>query len=293
MYNKEILKSKWNEFHFSMYLLNRNVLTRCSLILLVIILLAGIFAPVIAPYPEDAGTATNPTIKLQAPSKEHICGTDELGRDIFSRIIYGIRISLSSSIITVLFAMIIGSLLGAIAGTVGGVVDNIIMRITDIFLSFPSILLAIIVSSFLGASLDNARIAMVVSWWPWYTRIMRGQAISIRERQYIKAAETIGTSKLKIIFRHIIPNSLSPIIIQASLDLGSVVLTLASLGFLGLGAQPPIPEWGLMVSTSRSHFMEAWWYILFPGLAIFTIVLIFNIIGDGLREVLDPKTRKI
>ena len=293
MLNREILRSKWKELKLSMYLLNRNMLTRISIILLILLIVSAFLAPVISPHPQDAQNATNPEISLQGPSQEHLFGTDELGRDILSKTIYGIRISLSSALITVFFAMVIGTLLGAVAGTVGGVLDEIIMRITDIFLSFPSLLLAIVISAFLEPSLQHAQMAMVISWWPWYTRIMRGEAISIKERQYIKAADTIGTPRVVSIFKHIIPNGLSPIIIQASQDMGAVVLTVASLGFLGLGAQPPTPEWGLMVSTSKSYFMNAWWYTVFPGAAIFITVLIFNVIGDGLREVLDPKTRKI
>ena len=293
MLNKEILRSKWKEFKLSAYLLNRNLLTRISMIVLLLLILSAIFAPMLSPYPEDAINATHPEIALQAPSAAHIFGTDELGRDILSKTIYGIRISLSSALITVFFAMVVGTLLGAIAGSVGGILDEIIMRITDIFLSFPSLLLAIVIAAFLGPSLEHAQMAMVISWWPWYTRIMRGEAISIKERQYIKAADTIGTPKLISIFKHIIPNGLSPIIIQASQDMGAVVLTVASLGFLGLGAQPPTPEWGRMGSTSKSYFMNAWWYTVYPGAAIFITVLVFNVIGDGLREVLDPKTRKI
>lgn len=257
------------------------------------IIVCAFLAPVLAPYPEDAISATHPELALQAPCIEHLFGTDELGRDILSKTVYGIRISLSSALITVIFAMAIGTLLGAIAGALGGIVDEVIMRITDVFLSFPSLLLAIVIASFLGPSLRNAQISMIISWWPWYTRIMRGEAIAIREQPYVKAADTIGTPKWITILKHIIPNGMSPIIIQASMDMGAVVLTVASLGFLGLGAQPPTPEWGLMVSTSKSYFMNAWWYTVFPGLAIFITVLVFNIIGDGLREVMDPKTRKI
>lgn len=293
MLNKEILRSKWKEFRLSFYLLNRNMLTRISVIILLLLIVCAFAAPLIAPYPQDASNATHPEIAMCAPSAEHIFGTDELGRDIFSKTIYGIRISLSSAAITVFFAMVIGTLLGAVAGAVGGWIDEVIMRITDIFLSFPSLLLAIVISAFLGPSLEHAQMSMVISWWPWYTRIMRGQAISIKERQYIKAADTIGTPKWVTIFKHIIPNGMSPIIIQASMDMGATVLTVASLGFLGLGAQPPTPEWGLMVSTSKSYFLNAWWYTVFPGAAIFITVLVFNVIGDGLREVLDPKTRKI
>lgn len=262
------------------------------MIVLFAMILIAIFAFVIATYPEDAGTATHPENTLAAPSLEHFFGTDELGRDIFSKVVYGVRISLSTACITVLIALIIGTFLGALAGTIGGTTDEIIMRITDVFLSFPPLLLAIAITALLGASMQNAQIAIVISWWPWYTRIMRGQAILMKERQFVKSAEAIGTSSWRIIFQHVVPNCISPIIIQASMDLGAVVLTVASLSFLGLGAQPPIPEWGLMVNTSKDYFMEAWWYTTFPGLAIFITVLAFNLVGDGLREVLDPKTRK-
>ena len=293
MFNKEVLKSKWKEFRLSVYLLNRNFLTKVSIVILLMIVLLAILAPIVSPYPQDAISATHPADIFIGPCKEHLFGTDELGRDILTRVIYGTRISLSSSIITVLVAMLIGTALGAIAGAFGGIVDQVIMRIADVFLSFPSMLLAIVIASFLGPSLKNCQLAMIISWWPWYTRIMRGEAISIKERQYIKAADTIGTSKFVTIVKHIVPNGLSPIIIQGSMDLGCVVTTLASLSFLGLGAQAPTPEWGLMVSTSKAYFLNAWWYTLFPSLAIFVLVLVFNIIGDALREVLDPKTRKI
>jgi peptide/nickel transport system permease protein len=182
--------------------------------------------------------------------------------------------------------------LGAIAGGLGGVVDEIIMRITDVFLSFPPLLLAIAIAAFLGPNLRNAMLAIAISWWPWYTRIIRGQAVSIRERQFVRAARAIGTPRSSIIFKHILPNTFAPVIVQASMDIGGVILTIASLSFLGLGAQPPTPEWGLLISTSRTYFLNAWWYSTFPGLAIFITVLVFNLIGDGFREVLDPKTRK-
>ncbi|NLA25933.1 MAG: ABC transporter permease, partial [Firmicutes bacterium] len=179
-----------------------------------------------------------------------------------------------------------------VAGATGGWVDEVIMRTTDTFLSFPPLLMAVAIAALLGPSLVNAQIAIIVTYWPWYTRLMRGQAVSVKEKQYVKAAEAIGTKKLAIIFRHIVPNCLAPIIVQSSMDMGSVILTLASLSFLGLGAQSPTPEWGLMVSISKNYVMSSWWYSIFPGLAIFVTVLTFNLLGDGLREVLDPKTRK-
>lgn len=280
------------EWRMSFYLLNRNRLQRASLIIIVLLILIAILAPVISPYPDHAISATNPEDKLLPPSSQYFFGTDELGRDMFSRVIYGTRISLQTALIAVALAMLVGVPLGAIAGGLGGVVDEIIMRITDIFLSFPPLLLAIAIAAFLGPNLENAMLAIVVSWWPWYTRIIRGQAVSIRERQFVRAARSIGTPMYRIIFNHILPNTFAPVIVQASMDIGGVILTIASLSFLGLGAQPPTPEWGLLISTSRTYFLSAWWYSTFPGLAIFITVLVFNLIGDGIREVLDPRTRK-
>lgn len=286
------LQPQAKEFRQSVYLFNRNRLQKISLIIVLILVLVAIFAPLIAPYPGHILRETNPEDRLAPPSSQYLFGTDELGRDLFSRVLYGTRISLQTALIAVTIALLIGVPLGAIAGTVGGVVDEVIMRVTDVFLSFPPLLLAIAISAFLGPTLENAIIAIAISWWPWYTRLIRGQAVSIRERQFVRAALTIGTPMSKIIFRHILPNTLAPVIVQASMDLGGVILTIASLSFLGLGAQPPIPEWGLLISTSRTYFLNAWWYSTFPGLAIFITVLVFNLIGDGIREVLDPKTRK-
>jgi len=276
----------------SFYLLNRNRLQRVSLIVIVLLVLVAVFAPFIAPYPGHAISDTNPDDKLQPPSTRYWFGTDELGRDMLSRVIYGTRISLQTALIAVGMALLIGVPLGAIAGGLGGAMDEIIMRITDVFLSFPPLLLAIAMSAFLGPNLRNAMLSIAISWWPWYTRIIRGQAVSIRERQFVRAARAIGTPKMSIIFKHILPNTFAPVIVQASMDIGGVILTIASLSFLGLGAQPPTPEWGLLISTSRTYFLNAWWYSTFPGIAIVITVLVFNLIGDGIREVLDPKTRR-
>lgn len=291
-FSKEILQVKLKELRETFYLLNRNLLSRIALIVLALLILTAIFAPILAPYPGDAGTATHPENSLAPMSAEHIMGTDELGRDILSKIIFGTRISLFTAVITIFFALTIGLSLGAVAGAIGGWVDEVIMRITDTFLSFPPLLMAVAIAALLGPSLVNAQIALIVTFWPWYTRLMRGQAVSVKGKQYVKAAEAIGTKKIAIILRHIVPNCLAPIIVQSSMDMGSVILTLASLSFLGLGAQSPTPEWGLMVSTSKNYVMSSWWYSIFPGLAIFITVLTFNLLGDGLREVLDPKTRK-
>ncbi len=286
------LQPSLRELRLSFYLLNRNTLQRISLIIIVLLALIAIFAPWIAPYPSHAISETNPQDKLLPPSSRYLMGTDELGRDLFSRIIFGTRISLQTALIAVGLALLIGVPLGALAGGLGGVVDEVIMRITDVFLSFPPLLLAIAIAAFLGPSLSNAMLAIAISWWPWYTRIIRGQAVSIRERQFVRAALAIGTPMPRIVFRHILPNTMAPVIVQASMDIGGVILTIAALSFLGLGAQPPTPEWGLLISTSRTYFLNAWWYSTFPGIAIFITVLVFNLIGDGIREVLDPRTRK-
>jgi peptide/nickel transport system permease protein len=289
---RKTIQPSLREYRLSFYLLNRNRLQRVSLIVILLLVLVAIFAPVIAPYPGHAISDTNPDDKLQAPSAKYWFGTDELGRDMLSRVIYGTRISLQTALIAVGMALLIGVPLGAIAGGLGGWVDEVIMRITDVFLSFPPLLLAIAISAFLGPNLRNAMLSIAISWWPWYTRIIRGQAVSIRERQFVRAARAIGTPRSRIIFKHILPNTFAPVIVQASMDIGGVILTIAALSFLGLGAQPPTPEWGLLISTSRTYFLNAWWYSTFPGIAIFITVLVFNLIGDGIREVLDPKTRK-
>ncbi|MGI6704059.1 MAG: nickel transporter permease [Clostridia bacterium] len=287
------IKPRIREVRLSLHLLGRNRLTRLSLGVVILLILTALVSPFIVPHPEHIEKETNPVDKLQPPSGKYFFGTDELGRDIFSRVIYGTRISLKTALVAVGLALIIGIPLGAIAGATGGLVDEVIMRITDIFLSFPPLLLAIAIAAFLGPSLENAMLAIAVSWWPWYTRLIRGQAVSIKERQFVKAARAIGTPPIRIIFGHIVPNCIAPVIVQASMDIGGVILTIASLSFLGLGAQSPTPEWGLMVSTSRNYFLNAWWYSIFPGLAIFITVLVFNLLGDGLREILDPRTRKI
>ena len=288
----ETAKPRLKRFRESLYLLSRNKLSLLALIILVLLALIAILAPYIAPYPEDFADAAHMSEKLLPPSAQHWMGTDELGRDIFSRVLYGTRVSLRAALCAVGLSLVIGIPLGAIAGSFGGWVDNVIMRITDVFLSFPPLLLAIAMVALMGSSLNNAVLAISLSWWPWYTRLVRGQAISVKERKFVQAAETIGTSRMKIIFKHIIPNCISPVIVQASMDIGGVILTVASLSFLGLGAQLPTPEWGLMISTGRRFFPDSWWYCIFPGLAIFITVLCFNLLGDAIREILDPKTRK-
>ncbi len=289
---KKIAGSKFKQFKINIYLLRKNSLTRFALYSVLLLVAIAIFIPIILPAQQNINQDANPAEKLLGPSSSHIFGTDELGRDIFKRVLLGTKISLKTALLAVGASILIGVPLGAIAGFFSGFIDEAIMRITDIFLGFPPLLLAIAIAAFLGPNLDNATIAIALSWWPWYTRIVRGQAVSLKERQFVKASQALGAPSSKIILKHIIPNCIAPIIVQASMDIGGVILTIASLSFLGLGAQAPTPEWGLMVSTSRNYFLNAWWYSIFPGLAIFFTVLIFNLLGDGLREILDPRTRK-
>jgi len=249
----------------------------------------ALFADFIAPY---SAYAVDLSTKFLPPSMAHLFGTDEMGRDIFSRVVYGSRISLVVGAVVVSMASTIGVFVGGIAGFYGGRIDEIIMRVTDVFLAFPSIVLALAVGSALGAGIQNATIALAFTWWPWYARLVRGQVLTIRETQYVEAAASIGGGNLHIITKHVLPNCVAPIIVNASMDLGYVILAAASLGFLGIGAQPPMPEWGLMISIGRLYAIDYWWLATFPGLAIMVSVLAFNLVGDGLRDVLDPRLRR-
>jgi len=287
---KEALQSRLEQFKETLYILRKNRLTFISLLIIILLLGMAVFAPLIIPYPRHI-YGTFPAQSLEAPSSEFFFGTDELGRDVFSRVIYGSRVSLVTALVVVVVGILIGVPLGIVAGYYGGIIDEIIMRITDMFLSFPPMLLAIAVAAFLGPSLQNAILAIIISWWPWFTRLVRSQTVSLKEREFVKAARSIGTSPFKIMFSHILPNSIAPVLVQASMDMGGVILTTAALSFLGLGAQPPTPEWGLMINISMDYFLEAWWVGIFPGIAIFITVMAFNLLGDGLREALDPRTR--
>ncbi len=267
----------------------RDPLSLASTIVILLFILISAFAPLVAPSPEEGAGKTNVSNRMLAPSLEHPFGTDRLGRDMLSRVIIGARSALIVPIGVVLLAILIGAPLGAIAGFKGGWVDETIMRITDLFLAFPSLLLAMAITATLGRGLRNAAIALVVSWWPWYTRLVRGVTISLRERYFIEAAQATGVRDSVIILRHILPNTISPVLVQATVDLGTVILAMGSLGFLGLGTQPPAPDWGLMVAEGRDFILNQWWISVFPGLAIFVVVLAFNLLGDTLRDIFDPR----
>jgi peptide/nickel transport system permease protein len=271
------------------HVLSRDPLAIISISIIVIFLLVATFAPVLAPYPEQGAGKSSPDTLFLPPSSEHLFGTDELGRDVFSRVMYGARPAFLIPLMVVASAVVIGASLGAIAGYKGGWVDELIMRVTDLFLAFPSLLLAMAITAALGRGLQNAAIALIISWWPWYTRLVRGIAVSLRERSYVEAAKVIGVRDSIIIVRHILPNSISAILVQVTVDMGTVILVAGGLAFIGLGTQPPAADWGLMISSGRTSVLNQGWISLFPALAIFVLILAFNLLGDVLRDIFDPR----
>jgi peptide/nickel transport system permease protein len=278
-----------DRFDSLVYQLKKSPLTLLGVLICVILCLTALFAPLLAPYnPEEI----NPPERLLGPSRAHLCGTDVAGRDILSQILYGSRISVRIAVTVVSLAVIFGSLIGLFSGYLGGVADEIIMRVTDVMFSIPYLILAIAIAAALGPNLANTMLALAFVRWPVYARLARGQALLIREFAFIEAARGLGAGNLRIVFRHVLPNSLSPVIVQASLDFGHAIMSAAALSFIGLGAQPPTPEWGAMVSMGRNYLRDAWWYPTFPGLAILITVLGFNLLGDGLRDLLDPRLKE-
>jgi peptide/nickel transport system permease protein len=252
-------------------------------------LLIALLAPVIAPYSPTAQKVTN---RLKPPSAQHWFGTDELGRDVFSRVLHGARVSLPVALAVVVMTGTVGILLGALAGYLGGLTDEIVMRVADAVLAFPSLILAIAITAALGPGLLNAALAIALVLWPEYARLVRSQVIALREMEFVNAATALGASRWRNLFMHILPNALPLMLVKVSLDMGNAILLAASLSFVGLGAVPPTPEWGAMVAAGRHKFFE-WWIATFPGLAIFTIVVGFNFLGDGLRDLLDPRLRRV
>ncbi len=279
------------QLRYLWHLVLRNPLFLAGLIVVLLLLFAALFAPYITPFPEDATHGINFADKLKPPSLRHFFGADALGRDIFTRVIFGTRMSLKIGLTVIFIALAIGVPLGLIAGFFGGKIDEIIMRVSDMFLAFPPLLLPMVIAAALGASIMHAMIAISISWFPWYVRLIRAQVLTVKEELYVESARSIGVSRPMILIRHILPNSLAPIIIQASMDMGYAILTAASLSFIGVGAKPPTVEWGLMITSARAYFLDYWWTVTFPGLAIFVSVLAFNLVGDGLRDILDPKIR--
>jgi peptide/nickel transport system permease protein len=264
----------------------RNPLMTTGLALSVLIVATALLAPAIATHPPDA---VHPTQTLLPPSGGHLFGTDQLGRDIFSRVVYGARVSPLIAFLVLLLACVVGVPLGISAGYFGGIIDDVLMRITDVFLAFPALLLALAFAAVMKPSVANTTLAIALTWWPWYTRLVRGQAASVAGREHVEAARALGVPRRRILYRHVLPNSITPLIVQASLDVSAVILTASALSFLGLGAQDPTPDWGLMVSQGQSYFTTQWWLVTFPGAAILLTAVAFNLLGDGLRDVLDPR----
>ena len=255
-------------------------------------LVLAAIGPYIVPYPADISGALDLGHRLLPPSWQHLFGTDEMGADIFSRVIAATRTSLVIGLIITGVASLIGVPLGIVAAYRGGRVREAIMRLTDIFLSVPSLVLALAIVAALGAGIVNGIIALSVVWWPGYVRLIEAKALAVKEELFVEAARSLGASRSRIIFRHLLPNCLSPLIVKASMDMGNAILAAASLGFIGLGAKPPAPEWGAMISVARTYMPTWWWYAFFPGAFIYLTVLGFNLFGDGLRDVLDPKSNR-
>lgn len=282
-------KSRLRDYGYMLHLFLKNPLAMMGLIIMLILVVTGILADFIAPYDPLAINVKN---KLQSPSWEHLFGTDQLGRDNFSRVVYGARISVYLIAVVITLRYTIAILVGVIAGFYRGIIDEVLMRITDIFLAFPSILLAMIIAVAMKPGLTTAIIALAVTGWPWAARLVRSQTLYLREQDYIEAARALGAGNLRIIIFHIVPNCIGPILVQASVSIGWVVLTAASLGFIGAGITPPTPEWGLTVAEGQTVFPLAPWVSLFPGFAIFLTVVGANLLGDGLRDVMDPRLRR-
>ncbi len=270
------------------YQLKRSPMMLVGLALIAVMCLSALLAPWLTRYDPDA---LNLGARLLAPSADHLFGTDEVGRDIFSRVLYGGRQSIGVGIFVAFMASIIGSVIGCFSGIIGKIVDTIIMRVMDIVLSVPSLVLTMALAAALGPSLFNAMIAITIVRIPYYVRLARGQTLGIREMAYVKAAETFGAGKPHIVRWHVFRNALPPIIVQMTLDIGNAILMAAALGFIGLGAQQPTAEWGAMIASGRNFLLDQWWYSTFPGIAILITAIGFNLAGDGVRDMLDPKQK--
>ncbi|HXV97651.1 MAG TPA: ABC transporter permease [Anaerolineae bacterium] len=285
---KYSLRPQRSKLSTAIYFLRRNHLALVGLVIVLFMLLITLAAPWLAP---SDPLKQNIPDRLQPPSSNYLFGTDQLGRDILSRVMYGGRISLPAALAVVILAGLVGTVVGAVAGFLGGMVEEIFMRLTDIFMAFPTIILAMAIAAALGPNVGNAIIAMIVVWWPNYARIVRSLVLSVKENEYVQASRALGATEMRVLGRVVLPNSFPPVLVMATLDLGNAILVFAGLSFLGLGAEPSKPEWGRMISDGIKNF-DQWWISAFPGLAIFLIVMAFNFVGDGLRDALDPRLRR-
>jgi peptide/nickel transport system permease protein len=268
-------------------LLPRSALAVIALGMVGLWFILAVAAPLLAPYEplrQDIGSRLGP------PSAAHRLGTDALGRDILSRILYGARISIPVGIAAVAMAVLLGTLVGCASGLLGRMVDEVMMRLTDLMLAFPTVILALVITAALGAGIRNAVLAIMIAWWPSYARLVRGLVLAAREREFVQGAYALGASGCRVLGRHVLPNIGASILVLSTLDVGFAILTFASLSFLGLGPPPEVPEWGSMIAAGRNYF-DQWWIATFPGLAILSLTLAFNVVGDGLRDILDPRLR--
>jgi peptide/nickel transport system permease protein len=287
----EEARYRYKNLRLFWYRLSKSYLSILGLTIVVSIVLMAIFAPHIAPYPEDVTGTTHMERSLIPPSAALWFGTDEVGRDVLTRVIFGSRSALTTAFIVVTFAIAVGVPLGLVAGYLGGKSNMVIMRVTDIFMSIPAIALAMVVVSVLGPGLEHGIIAVSFVWWPWYTRVAQGEVLSIREQQFVEASVALGASRIRTAFKEILPNLMTPIMVKASLDAGFAIIVGTTLSFFGLGAQQPAADWGTMIGQGRNYLPFAWWLAAFPGLFVFITVLGFNLLGDGLRDVFDVKIR--
>ena len=285
-------QARWGQNYRIWLALKANRLAMVGLWIVIILALLALFAPLIAPYDPLEGIGGLRGARLVPPSWAHWMGTDDLSRDILSRVLYGSRLTLLVVLLVAVIATPIGLAVGTTAGYFGGWVDVVLMRITDIFMAFPRLILALAFASALGPGIENAIIAIAITAWPPYARLARAETLTIRETDYINAARLQGASSLRILWGHVTPQCLSSAIVRVTLDMAGIILIAAGLGFLGLGAQPPQPEWGAMIAGGRRFIIDQWWVATMPGLAIFVVALGFNLLGDGLRDVLDPKAQK-
>jgi len=283
------LRPRLKELALTFYVIRKSWLAVVGAVIVFFFIFITIFGNYLVlhdPYEVDLRS------RLSPPSYKYLFGTDEMGRCVLSRMLAGARYSLEAGIFVLAIAAPVGLILGGIAGLYGGWLDEVIMRFTDIFLAFPYLILAMAISAALGPSLKNCMIALSLVYWPVYARLIRGQALSVREKAFVDAAKAMGVSRFRIMSKHILPNTIAPVIVALTLDMGTIIISTAALSFLGFGAQPPLPEWGCMISEGRLFVFQAWWTPIFPGLAIVLVVLGFNFMGDGIRDALDPKLRR-
>ena len=289
---RSALSSRWQNWRRGAYRFRQSTLSIVGLAIVVLLLVVAVVGPFFVPHPEHVAGGVSTAQRFRPPSAQAWFGTNELGQDVFSLVVAGSRISLLAGLAVVVMAAIVGAFIGAVAGYFGRWIDEVLMRFTDLMLTLPSLILAMAIAAALGPGIGNMVFAIAMSWWPGFARLVRGEVMAKKEEVFVQAARALGAGTPRILMRHILPNVISPIIVKMSLDMGFAILTVASLGFVGIGVKPPTPEWGSLLSLARGYMPDYWWTAIFPGIAIFLAVFGFNLLGDGLRDVLDPKARR-